>query len=147
MCSKYEVYCFDSQLIGARVECDRLTCEGNHTAFNLFCRQHYKKKEVFYHVNRKQLGEYWRCVINDRDTFCPEKCYKYSVCNYMSIVYNELQDSYFLYPKNDQTNSPYQPILWRVFTEGIDKNIKRFLLEIAKSIPHQGLVLNYAQTR
>ena len=48
---------------------------------------------------------------------------------------------------NSQEEIPYQPILWRSFTSVVDKNDKRFRLEIAKSIPNRGLVLNYGKTR
>ena len=64
-------------------------------------------------------------------------------------VFTELQDSYFFYPKtsvaNNHENRPYQPILWRVFNSVINKNNKNFRIEIAKSIPHSGLVLNYGK--
>ena len=39
-----------------------------------------------------------------------------------------------------------QIVLWRIFTGVIDKNNKRFHIEIGKSIPNQGLVLNYGKT-
>ena len=56
----------------------------------------------------------------------------------------------FFYPRTDAANSqeeiPYQPILWRIFTSVIDKNNKRFHIEIGKSIPNRGLVLNYGKT-
>ena len=72
------------------------------------------------------------------------------MCKEMSDVFAELQDSYFFYPRTDAANSqeeiPYQPILWRIFTSVIDKNNKRFHIEIGKSIPNQGLVLNYGKT-
>lgn len=88
MCSKYEICCFDSQLIGTRVECDRFRCERKHTAFNLF--HHPQNKESFYCLNRKQLGEYWQYVVNDWHAFCPEHCDKCDVCNLMTVVYTEL---------------------------------------------------------
>ena len=51
--NRFEICCDDSVLIGTRSECDRLSYEGKHT------------------VNRQQLGEYWRCVIEDGDAFLP----------------------------------------------------------------------------
>ena len=67
----------------------------------------------------------------------------------MSDVFTELQDSYFFYPKTSVANNheeiPYQPVLRRVFTSVIDKN-KKFRIEIGKSIPHCGLVLNHGKT-
>ena len=105
----------------------------------------------FYCLNRKQLGQYWQCVIKDRDTFCPEICEKCSICKEITDMFVQLQDSYFFYPKtrpaNNQENSPYQPVLWRVYNKFINKISNKFYTEIAKSIPHHDLVLNYGQTR
>ena len=68
----------------------------------------------------------------------------------MSDVFNELQDSYFFYPKtivaNNQEEIPYQPVLWRVFNSVINKNNNKFRIEIRKSIPHRRLVLSYGKT-
>ena len=68
----------------------------------------------------------------------------------MSDVFSELQDSYFFYPKTSVANNdeiPYQPVLWRIFTSTLNNRNKRFRIEIAKSIPNTGLVLDYGQTR
>ena len=68
----------------------------------------------------------------------------------MSDVFSESQDSYFFYPKTDVANNqeaiPYQPVLWRIFISVIDKNNKKFRIEIEKSVPNRGLVLNYGKT-
>ena len=68
----------------------------------------------------------------------------------MSDVFTELQDSYFFCLKTSVANNhkeiPNQPMLWRVFTSAIDKNNKKFRIEIRKSILHCGLVLNYGKT-
>ena len=67
----------------------------------------------------------------------------------MSEVFIELQDSYFFQPKTKPPNcfedKPYQPVMWHLFNRSIDKNNKRFRIEIAKSIPHIGLVVDYGQ--
>ena len=69
MANRSEICCHDSILIGTRLECDRLTCEGKHAPlFNLF--HHRVNNGYFYCVNREQLGQYWRCVVEGRDTFC-----------------------------------------------------------------------------
>ena len=64
----------------------------------------------------------------------------------MTDIFTELQESYFFYPKTDVANNheeiPYQSILWRIFTSVTDKNNKKFCIEIGKSIPNRGLVLN-----
>ena len=67
--NRFEICCDDSVLIGTRSECDRLSYEGKHTELNLF--YHKANNEYFYCVNRQQLGEYWRCVIEDGDAFLP----------------------------------------------------------------------------
>ena len=38
-------------------------------------------------------------------------------------------------PANNEEPKPYQPVLWRVFTNMIDKNRKKIKIAIAKSIP------------
>ena len=60
--------CFDYTLTGTRSECDRLSCVGNHNpVFNLY---YYNiNKEWCYCLNRNQLGQYWQCFAQDRDTF------------------------------------------------------------------------------
>ena len=68
----------------------------------------------------------------------------------MTEILTEFQDSYFFYPKTNVANNheeiPYQPVLWHVFTSVIDKNNKKFHIEIGQSIPRCGLVLNYGKT-
>ena len=96
-------------------------------------------------MNKNQLGEFWQCVVKDRDTFCPEHCEKCHVCKIMHEVFVELQDAYLFSTKTTQANShepiPYQPVLWRVFTNVIDKNTKKIYIVIAKSVPNNDLVL------
>ena len=96
------------------------------------------------------MGQYWQCVVEDRDSSCPGRCDQCNICKKMSDVFTELQDSYFFYPKTSVANNheeiPYQPVLRRVFTSVIDKNNKKFRIEIGKSIPHCGLVLNHGKT-
>ena len=146
--NRFEICCRDSLLVGTISECDRLSCEEKHKpVFNLY--YHKANSEYFYCVNREQLGQYWRCVVEDRDAFCPDKCDKCNMCKEMSDVFVELQDSFFYprtYAANNQEEILYQPILWRIFTSVIDKNNKRFRVEIGKSIPNRGLVLKYGKT-
>ena len=89
-------------------------------------------------------------MVEDRDSFCPSRCDQCNICKEMSYVFTELQESYFFYPRTSVANSeeeiPYQPVLWRVFISIIDKNNKKFHIEIGKSIPHSGLILNYGKT-
>lgn len=84
------ILCFDAVLITKRSECDRFACEeGQHvTAFSLY--YHKSNQQYFYCVNRKQLGQYWRCMVNDRDKLCPGKCDNCQICKEMSDMYCEL---------------------------------------------------------
>ena len=138
--NRFEICCHDSFLLGTRSECDRLSCtEGKHTpVFNLY--YHKINNEYFFCVNREHLRQYWRCAVEDTNTFCPEKCDKCNICKEMSDVFTELQDSYLFYSRTDSTNNseeiPYQPLLWRIFTSVIDKNNQRFRIGIGKSIPN-----------
>ena len=75
-------------------------------------------------------------MVEDRDSFCPSRCDQCNICKEMSDVFTELQDTYL----------PYQPVLWRVFNSVINKNNKNFCIEITKSIPPSGSVLNYRKT-
>ena len=104
MANRFEICCHDSILIGTRSEFHRLTCEAKHfPLFNLF--HHKVNNGYFYCVNREQLGQYWRCVVEDRNTFCPDRCDKCTICQEMSNVFTELQDSYFFYPNSHQANN------------------------------------------
>ena len=147
--NRFLACCFDSALIGTRSECDRLSCE-HSPEFDVY--YHKVNNEYFYCLNRKQLGQYWQCVIKDRDTFCPDRCEKFTICKEMTDVFTELQDSFFFCPKQSLANNddpiPYQPVLWRAFHRVIDKKKKKkFRIEIGKSSPHTGLVLDYGKTR
>ena len=68
----------------------------------------------------------------------------------MSEVFVELQEICFFYPNSDRANDEeatlYQLILSKIFTSIIDKNNKKFRIEIGKSIPNQDLVLNSVKT-
>ena len=148
MVNQFLTFCYDSVLIGTRSKRDRLQCQGNHNpVFNVF--HHKVKNQYFYCLNRKQLGQYWRCVVEDRDYFCSSRCERCSICKEMTDVFSELQDSWFFYPKTTVANNfdrtPYQSVLWRVFTSILDKKNRKFRFEIAKSIPDTGLVLDYGQ--
>ena len=136
--NRFEICCHDSLLIGNRSECDRLS-EGKHApGFNLY--YHKVNNEHFHCVNREQLGQYWHCVVEDRDAFCPDRCDECKMCKEIS-VFAELQDSYFFIQE-----LMLQIVLWRIFASVIDKNNKRFCIETGKSIPSRGLVLNYEKT-
>ena len=83
-------------------------------------------------------------MAEDRDAFCPSRCDKCNICNEMTEIFSELQDSYFFYRRtsveNNQEYIPYQPALWRIFNSLINKGNKKFRIEIGKSFKHRGLV-------
>ena len=83
----FQKCCFEAEVIGKRAECDRLSCEGKHTEFTLFF--HKVNNEYFYCLNRKQLEEYWKCIVKDQEVFCPEKCNNCIVCKFLTKAYNE----------------------------------------------------------
>ena len=69
--NRFSICCHDSLLIGTRSECDRLSCqEGKHSpVFNVY--YHQGNNKCFYCLNRKQLGQYWQCLVEDRELFLP----------------------------------------------------------------------------
>ena len=130
----FQKCCFDADVIGKPTECDRLNCEGKHTEFTLFF--HKVNNTSFYCLSRKQLEEYWKCIVKDQEVFCPEKCNKFDVCEFLSIAYGELKDSWFFIPNK---GLPYQPILWQISTED-QKNNSVFRTEIVKTVKVTGRV-------
>ena len=106
-------------MIGTRSESDRLSCEHEKHSLEFDVYYHKVNNEYFYRLNRKQLGQYWQCVTKDRDTFCPERCEKCSICKEMTDIFSGLQDSFLFYPKQSVAKNfnqvSYQPVLWRIF--------------------------------
>ena len=106
-------------MIGARSECDRLSCEHEKHSLEFDVYYHKVNNEYFYCLNRKQLGQYCQCVTKDRDTFCPERCEKCSICKEMTDIFSGLQDSFLFYLKQSVAKNfdqvSYQPVLWRIF--------------------------------
>ena len=88
-------------------ECDRMMClNGNHKfeEYLFRCKYDDKLSERFYCLNRKQFGEYCHCVINDRDTFCPEKCDQCDICEEFAEVFEHLKDAYFFQMNHQSIN-------------------------------------------
>ena len=128
----FEKCYFDADAIGKRTECDRLSCKGKNTEFTLFF--HKVKNTSFYCLNKKQLEEYWKCIVKDQEVFCPEKCNKCDVCEFLSKASEELKDSWFFTPNKSLS---YQPILWQIFTKD-QKNNSVLRTEIAKTVKATG---------
>ena len=147
--NRYSNCCFNFEVVGLHSECDRLNCKGNHSPVFTIYRE---KPHGFYCycLNRKQLGQYWRCIVEDCKFMCPSECGHCSICREMSHIFVELQEAYFFQPnlicRSASQGMPLQPVLWRVFNRSINKNSASFRIEIAKSIPHIGIVTNYEQT-
>ena len=144
--NRFTKCCFDFEPSGTRSECDRLTCSGNHNpAFQLYYQR--ANNHYCYYLNRKQLGQYWRCVVEDRNSLCLSQCEHCSICKETNDVFVELQDAYFFQPntklRTKNEDKPFQPVMWRVFNSTIDRNTKKCRIEIVKSITHVGLVLDY----
>ena len=81
---------------------------------------------------------------------CKSQCGRCSICNEMSHIFVKLQDVYFFQPnvtcRSASDEKPLQPVMWRIFNRNISKNNNSFDIEIAKSIPHIGILTNYAKT-
>ena len=118
----FQKCCFEAEVIGKRAECNRLSCDGKHAKFTLFF--HKVNNEYFYYLNRKQLEEYWKCVVKDQEVFCPQKCNNCIVCKFLTKAYDELKSAYFFSARKDM---PYQPILWKILSTLLTKLIKSFL--------------------
>ena len=137
MAKYFEKCCFDSEKMGVINECDRMSCILNRKHdFDVYF--HHVSDESFYCLNRKQLGEFWHCVIEDQNSFCPEKCEKCDVCKELAEVSENLQDGYFF----KSSEHKHQPVSWKViFKRG--NNSKKFRIEIAKTIESDNLVLEH----
>ena len=62
----------------------------------------------------------------------------------------EIARCFFFQPnvtcRSASDEKPLPPVMWRIFNRNISKNNNSFDIEIAKSIPHIGIVTNYAKT-
>ena len=146
MKNRFEKCCFDYDVIRSTTQCDRLICEEKlNPAFTAY--YHKNNNEFCYCLNREQLGHCLRYIIDDNALLCPTNREKCTVCKETSHIFTELQDSWFFYPNTEvrtiSKSKPYQPVKWRIFTAA---NKKGFRIQIAKSIPHIGLVVGDGQT-
>lgn len=132
----FQKCCFDSEKLGVRNECDRLSCVNRKHDFGLFF--HRTNDESFYCLNRRQLKECWHCVIAEQEAFFPGRHGKCHICNEFNEILENLRDAYFFLPsKYDQ-----QPVLWKVFFEAGNK-LRQFRIEIAETVESKNIVLNH----
>ena len=107
----FQKCCFESQKTRTVNECNRMSCCLNrkHKFDEYFhrCKNNEKLSERFYCLNRKQLGEYWHCVIEDRKSFCPEKCEQSDIRKELAEVFENLQETYFF----TLNKANHQPVL------------------------------------
>ena len=93
MKNHFEKCCFDFDVIRSSTQCDRLNCEAKlNTAFTVY--YHNVNNENCYCLNCEQLGQYWRCIVEDNASLCPTKCEKCMVCKEVSHIFTELQNSW-----------------------------------------------------
>ena len=102
------------EVVGFDSECDQSNCKENHDpAFAVFCQR--ANDEYCYCLNRKQLGQYQRCIVEDTNFLCSSRCEQCKACKEMSHVFIELQDSYFVIPNtkvaNNYEDKPYQTVM------------------------------------
>ena len=78
----FEKCCFDSKNLCVVKYCNRTSCilNGSHN-FKLF--YHGNNDEIFYCLNRKDLGEYWHCVQNDK--IIDKLCFQTSAINVLFV--------------------------------------------------------------
>ena len=70
--NRFEVCCFNYDIVRFTSQYDRLNCEGKHTPeFTIYF--HKRNNEYCYCLDRKQLGQYWRCVNENHDKLCFRK--------------------------------------------------------------------------
>ena len=106
--------CFDFEVAGPHFECNQSNYRGNHDpVFAVFYQR--VSDEYCYCLNRKQLGQYWRCIVKDTNCLCSSRCERCKACKEMYHVFVELQDSYFFITNtkvaNNNEDKPYQPIM------------------------------------
>ena len=81
---------------------------------------------------------------------CPTGYGHCSICREMPHIFVELQETYFFQPnlicRSASQEMSLQLVLWRAFNRNINKYNTSFKIEIAKSIPHIGIVTDYGQT-
>ena len=71
--NRFTKCCFDFEVVGCHSECNRSKCKRNHDpAFAVFYQR--ANNEYCYCLNCKQLGQYWRCIVEDANYLCSSRC-------------------------------------------------------------------------
>ena len=143
MTNCFELCCHDYDLVRKTSHCDRINCFGNHDPqFSAYF--HKVNNQSCYCLNPKQLGQYWRCVVNDRDYFCPSSCGRCKICKEVSHIVSELQDAHFFTPNTYMFEDfPYQPVVLRIFRANKSEN--SIFIQIAKSKESLGIITDYGE--
>ena len=100
------------------------------------CKNNEKLSERFCCLNRKQLGKYWHCLIENRKIFCPEKYEQCNICKELAEVFENLQVAYFF----TLNKANHEPVLRRVYLK--TGNFLKLRIEIAEAIESNKLVLD-----
>ena len=91
-----------------------------------------EKVERFCFLDRKQLNEYWQCVLTGHSLICRKWCKKCGCFKELEVIREELKESWFFSSRNDHN---YQPVLWIIFfkNENVNLNFRIEIEKIAKS--------------
>ena len=138
----FEKCCSNYELVSKSSQCNRITCQASHDP-EFYVYFHKVNNESCYCLNRKQLRQYWCCIVQDREKLCPMSCSRCEICKEVSHIFSELKDAYFFTPKTEaihNTDIPFQPVLWRVFSAKTEINI-----QIAKSKKSIGIITDYGE--
>ena len=138
MNNRFEICCHDYELVRKTSQCEQLYCSGDHMPE--FCVIFHKENNTScYCLNRKQLGQYWQCIIKDR--LYPRSCGHCQICRQVSHVFSELQDSFFFSPRVSVFDEiPLQPVAWRIFSAKTE-----IYIEIAKSKKSAGIITAHGE--
>ena len=102
--------CCDYDIVRVTTQCDRLNCEIIHDPpFEFFFQK--SNDEYCYCLDRNQLNQYWCCVFQNMKLLCPRDCGNCFACEEFSLIYTELQESYFFRANFSSFGhmKPYQP--------------------------------------
>lgn len=85
--------------------CERLGCNGKHIFNEMSYGNLQEEVERLFFLDRKQLNEYWQCVLTEHWLICPEWCKKCRCCRELEVICEELKESWFFSPRADHNYS------------------------------------------